>query len=115
MRRESAGQLDRAQAAVKESGLAREAEVTLFLYKQALTMGNETEVSAANQANNIRIVDHAKVPMEHSSPRTILVLFMATSLAVLSTLLGLVLLWISWRAGNASTDGSPPPLLTHLT
>jgi len=61
---------------IEYDDLAREAEASQFLYTMTLRIGKETAMVAENKVNNMRVVDPAKVPVEPSSPNTILVLLM---------------------------------------
>ncbi len=59
---------------IKFDELSRKAEQTKLLYNNLLARSQETDVSAKNSVNNMRVVDPAPLPLVHVKPKAALIL-----------------------------------------
>ncbi|HZF40981.1 MAG TPA: polysaccharide biosynthesis tyrosine autokinase [Blastocatellia bacterium] len=72
------------QAAIQHSILKQEVETAKALYTEFLQKSNQSKIQVAEQHSSIRIIDHAKVPIEAHGPRRALniLLWFTISLAL---------------------------------
>jgi uncharacterized protein involved in exopolysaccharide biosynthesis len=64
------------QAAIQYNVLKQEVDTAKALYTEFLQKSNQSKIQAAEQHSNIRIIDHAKVPLRASGPRRALTILL---------------------------------------
>jgi uncharacterized protein involved in exopolysaccharide biosynthesis len=83
--------VDENQAAIQYNVLKQEVETARALYTEFLQKSNQSKIQAAEQYSNIRIIDHAKVPLRADGPRRGLSILLWFAISLVAGI-GLVLL-----------------------
>lgn len=74
LKTKEAAVLDQNRLRIDYEVLQRKADQTKLLYNQLLARLQEQDLSSKNLANNMRVVDHATLPLKPVKPKTMLVL-----------------------------------------
>jgi capsular exopolysaccharide synthesis family protein len=64
------------QAAIQYNVLKQEVDTAKALYTEFLQKSNQSKIQAAEQYSNIRMIDHAKVPLHAYGPRRALIILL---------------------------------------